>query len=339
MSEAAPRLRLAYFDGRSAAAQVGEIWIEAAQLHLQAPLLRHSYPVAGLHWPERQRHGQRQLLLPDGGVLSCTEAADWDDWASASGLADATTVRWMQSWRLVATAFVLLILLTAAGWRWGVPAAAQALMAVLPASTERAIGEQALTTLDHGLLKPSALPATQQRAIAQRFADATRLSAKTLGVPPDYRLHFRAGGRALGANAFALPGGDIVLTDELARLLADTPDALVGVLAHELGHVRHRHGMRSVVQAGLVGMAAGLLIGDYSALLAAAPVVLAESAYSRDFEREADEDARHLLRAAGISPRVMTVFFERTETERPSALPIAIASHPATEERIRFFSE
>ena len=143
----------------------------------------------------------------------------------------------------------------------------------------------------------------------------------------------------MGANAFALPGGDIVLTDDLARLMADMPDALVGVLAHELGHVRHRHGMRAVVQAGLVGVVAGLVIGDFSALLAAAPAVLAEASYSRDFEREADEDARSLMLAAGINPRVMVAFFERVAKERPSQLPIAIASHPATEERIRFFSE
>ena len=80
MSEPTPRLKLDYFDGRSAAAQTADIWIEAGQLWLQAPLARLSYPVADVRWPERQRHGQRQVLLPDGGVLSCTQSAGAVHW-------------------------------------------------------------------------------------------------------------------------------------------------------------------------------------------------------------------------------------------------------------------
>jgi len=339
MNDVAPRLHLDYFDGRSAATQTADIWIEAGQLWLQAPLARLSYPLAAVRWPERQRHGQRQVLLPDGGVLSCTQAAAWDDWARAALIPESATVRWMQSWRLVATAFALLVVLTIAGWRWGVPAAAHGVMALLPAAADARVGAQALASLDQQMLKPSALKPEQQRAIAQRFAEAVALADRQIGPLPDYRLHFRAAGKALGPNAFALPGGDIVLTDDLVRLMDDTPDALVGVLAHELGHVRHRHGMRSVVQAGLVGVVAGLVIGDFSALLAAAPAVLAQAAYSRDFEREADDDARRLMLAAGIKPRVMVAFFERVAKEQPSQMPIAIASHPANEERIRFFSD
>lgn len=340
VSHSAARLNLDYFDGRSAAAQTAAIWIEAGQLWLQAPTLApRSYPVDAVRWPERQRHGQRQALLPDGGVLSCAQSAAWDDWASASLLPESSTVRWMQSWRLVAAAFALLIVLTGAGWRWGVPAVAHAVMALLPPAADARVGAQALAALDQQLLKPSTLGPAEQQAIAKNFAEAAAMADPQLGPTPHYRLHFRAASKALGPNAFALPGGDIVLTDDLARLLADTPDALVGVLAHELGHVRHRHGMRTVVQAGLVGVAAGLVIGDFSAPLAAAPAVLAEAAYSRDFEREADEEARRLMLAAGIKPRVMVTFFERVAKERSSQMPIAIASHPANEERIRFFSE
>jgi predicted Zn-dependent protease len=254
-------------------------------------------------------------------------------------LPESATVRWMQSWRHVAASLAVLVLLIAAGWRWGVPLAADATVLLMSPETEQRLGEGALAELDKQWLKPSALSAAEQQAISQRFAEALARTQDRLGPPPPYRLNFRAAHKAIGPNAFALPGGDIVLTDALVKLLADTPDALVGVLGHELGHLRHRHGLRQVVQAGIVGAAAGLLVGDFSALLAAAPAVLAESAYSRDFEREADEEARQLLRAAGISPRVMTAFYERAEKAHPGQTPIAIASHPATEERIRFFSE
>jgi predicted Zn-dependent protease len=161
---------------------------------------------------------------------------------------------------------------------------------------------------------------------------------------PAYRLHFRAGPKALGPNAFALPGGDIVLTDALVELAADEPDIITGVLAHELGHVRHRHGMRLALQAGMVAGVSGLLVGDFSALLAGLPAWLAQADYSREFEREADLHARQMLQAAGISPRVMVRFFERLTAyqqqrgQDKSPLPMAFASHPAHAERIAFFN-
>ena len=151
----------------------------------------------------------------------------------------------------------------------------------------------------------------------------------------------------LGPNAFALPGGSIVVTDEMLQLLAGRDDVLIGVLGHELGHVRRRHGMRLLVQATLIGTAASIAWGDFSAVLAAAPALLGQSAYSRDFEREADDDAITLLRANGMSPAVMVELFERLAASRTAAggvdpsggfdLGIALASHPADAERMQRF--
>ena len=81
-------------------------------------------------------------------------------------------------------------------------------------------------------------------------------------------------------------------------------------------------------------------------MLAAAPALLGQSAYSRDFEREADDDAITLLRANGLSPAVMIELFERLAGSRPAGgageggafdLGIALASHPADAERVRRF--
>jgi Zn-dependent protease with chaperone function len=336
-----PRLSLDYFDGRSARAQPAEIWLQDGQLHIAAggQVLRHAR--RQVLWPERQRHGQRQAQLPGGGLLSAPDAGAWDDWACASGLHDSLTVRWMQSWRRVLAAVVLLLALLLALWRWGIPLAAEGVLALLPATAEQQIGDQALTGIERLLLQPSRLAPARQAQIA---ADFRRLVAAGYapGQAPDYRLHFRAADTRLGPNALALPGGHIVLTDALAELLADAPDALMGVLAHELGHVEERHGLRLVLQAGLVGALAGLVVGDFSTVLAGMPTVLGESAYSRDFERAADAAARRLLLADGRAPRAMLIFFERIAAQREqrgsTPLPIAIASHPADSERIAFFS-
>ena len=166
------------------------------------------------------------------------------------------------------------------------------------------------------------------------------IRAHPQGAPAPWRLEFRAADRALGPNALALPGGTIIVTDAMMELLADRPDALLGVLGHEWGHVRHRHGMQSLARATLVGGLASLVLGDFSSLLAAAPALLAQLSYSREFEREADAESVRLLRSAGHSPAAMAEFFKRVRGlpgRRP--VPIALASHPDDEERVRYFEQ
>jgi Zn-dependent protease with chaperone function len=222
----------------------------------------------------------------------------------------------------------------------GLPAAAEVTAGWVPESVGRQISEQALVYLDKEMLKPSQLSAAQQQDLSDRLHAAVAAAEPRLGAMPAWRLHFREGGKAVGPNAFALPSGDIVVTDEIVKLLEDQPNALVGVLGHELGHVRQRHTLRQVFQAGAIAVIGGVVLGDFSALLASAPALLASSAYSRDFEREADQQAYDLLLASGQEPAVMAVFFERVAKlpDRPS-LPIAISSHPAEAERIAFFSK
>ncbi len=340
---AEPRLSADYFNGRSGRAQAVSVWLAGARLHLVGDGLAPApIPARDATWPERQRHGQRQVLLPDGGVLAFGDAQAFDAWAAAGGQGQSLVVRWQQSWHLTALALVLIVACLGAAWRWGIPAAAQTVVAWLPETAAAQIGQQSLAFLDREMLKPSQLDVPAQAGCAKRFADAAAAARAATGPQPAYRIYFRDGGNALGPNAFALPGGDIVVTDALVKLLEDQPQALIGVLAHELGHVRHRHGLRLAVQAGSVAVVAGLVVGDFSALLAGAPALLAQMDYSRDFEREADAYARDLLRGAGIEPRVMVSFFERLAKERRSndgeRLPIAFSSHPADAQRIAFFS-
>lgn len=141
------------------------------------------------------------------------------------------------------------------------------------------------------------------------------------------------------------------MTDELVQLLHDQPDALVGVLAHELGHVEHRDGLDMVVRASLISALVGVVLGDASGFLATVPATLATQAYSRDTERRADAHAARLMHAGGVPPAAMAVFFERMLAKADSdatsqddddervSLPIAIGSHPDHAERIRFFRE
>ena len=160
----------------------------------------------------------------------------------------------------------------------------------------------------------------------------------------EWTLLLRAGGETLGPNAFALPGGTIVVTDELLELLEGEPATLLGVLGHEWGHLRHRHGMRAVAQASLLALATSLVLGDVSGVAAGIPALVGQLGYSRDAEREADAEAVRVLRAAGHSPAAMVVLFERLQAKRGAQaagkslpLALALASHPFDEERIAYF--
>jgi Zn-dependent protease with chaperone function len=255
-------------------------------------------------------------------------------------------VRAQQHWRSTLVALVLLVAVGAAGYRWGVPAAARGLVALLPVAADQAVGARALESVQGRWLKPTQLPLARQEALRTAFA---QMVARAWPAPgpggagpndaPGYTLRFHAATRDLGPNAFALPGGDIVITDELVALLAGHDDTLLGVMAHELGHVQHRHGMHALAQFTLLSTATSIALGDFSSVLAVLPAWLAQMGYSRDAEREADAVAVRLLQASGRSPAVMVVLFERL-AERPDAEegpPLALASHPADEERKRYF--
>lgn len=328
-----------WFDGHEGLARPVEVWLQDGQLHFGGRQLG----LDRVQWPERLRHGQRQILLRGEGVLSFADAAAFDAWADAAGRQPGLIERWQLSWRLALMSLALLTVLLAVAWRWGLPWASDRLVERLPLSAEQPIGEQAMNLIDKQWLRPSRLGEDEQQAWRERFERmlATARSAGMPDLPEDLRLNFRRTTASLGPNAFALPGGQMCMTDELIELLKDEPDAVMTILAHEAGHVRHRHGLRMGLRAGVVAAVTALWLGDYSSLLNGLPVVLATSAYSRDHEREADAFARELARRGGVDPARIAVFFERIRKKYGdgAATPLAIAfsSHPADGERIAFF--
>jgi Zn-dependent protease with chaperone function len=347
----AATLAVDYFDGRSARAHPARVHHDRGVLVIAFDGGERRVPLAQVQWPERQRHGARIAHFAatgGGGSLHCDDAAAWD--AFVRGLPAARegwVVRAQQSWRGVLAAVLLLVALLAAGYRWGVPLAARGVVAAMPLDADAAVGRVALQSVEGRWLKPSQLPAADQARLSASFARMVAAAFPDVASRPAYDLRFHAS--TIGPNAFALPGGTIVLTDELVALLPGRDDAVLGVLAHELGHVRARHGMRMVVQVSLLGAATSVALGDFSAVLASVPALLGQMAYSRDAEREADAESVRLLKAAGLSPLAMVEFFERARAWRDSEegrrrgagidVGIAFSSHPADAERIAFFRD
>lgn len=334
-----PAILARWFDGQRAAGQTVEVTLQGDALHFGD----RAVPLSGVSWPERLRHGQRQMLLRGGGVMVFDDAASFDAWADATGHRPGWVERAQLSWRLALMSLALLLTLLSAGWRWGLPWAADRLVAQIPLSAEEPIGAQVMELLDRQLLRPSRLSEGEQQRWRVRFAqmmEKARASGMQ-GVPASWQLHFRRTSDALGPNAFALPGGQMCITDELIDLVKDEPDAVMTVLAHELGHVSRRHGLRLGLRAGVAAAVSALWLGDYSSLLNGLPTVVVTASYSRDHEREADAFGRELAWHGGVDPARIAVFFERVRKRHgeqgDSPLAIAFSTHPADAERIAFF--
>ena len=220
---------------------------------------------------------------------------------------------------------------------YGVPLGARLALNLVPHSVDETIGDLSFASMDGDTIRQTRLAPGEQMRLRTAFERAIHAAEGPAAAPT--HLEFRSGD--IGPNAFALPGGRIVMTDELVSLVNGRQDVIVGVLAHEYGHVRARHGMRMVAQSALLGLAMSVVFGDVSSLLAGASRMLGEQAYSRDAEREADAESVRIMRAAGISPRVMVQFFDTLAAKNLGSgrgPAIAFASHPADAERVAFFT-
>lgn len=224
----------------------------------------------------------------------------------------------------------------------GLPLAAREAAQLTPPSTLRKLDDETVSYLRRSeVLGPSRLSAARQRQLRASFADLSR----EIGGPYRYRLILGRGGDLVGANAFALPAGTVVLTDELARL-SRSDDELRGVLAHEITHVTQRHSLTQIYQALGLTLLAGAVTGDLigpSTAAAAVPSLLLQSRYSRQMELAADAAAgEYLLRRVG-STQPMQRILERLEREsarqhkgEPSLgwLGDWLGDHPQTQQRI-----
>lgn len=142
-------------------------------------------------------------------------------------------------------------------------------------------------------------------------------------------------------NAFAVPGGYILVT---SGLLSGTerPEELLGVIAHELAHVTHKHGFRQQISsAGPLLVFQVFLRGRSGALAAAAggSALLVHQSFSQEYEKEADDAGWDYLVAANIDPRGMIEMFRKLKTaegrsKHADLLPKAFHSHPDLDKRI-----
>ena len=320
-----------YFDGRRAQRHPVTLVLAGGRIKIVGRDVDADFEAHRVRVSTRIAHTPRWIFLPGGGAC----VSDDND-------AIDRVVRERRMQRAIhrlearpAFAAIAVLLVAALFWAivdYGLPYAAARVADEVPVEAEIALGSEALEGMDQFGLAPSRLPQERQDEIAAKLEALAALAPDA----PAYRLEFRTA-PIIGANAFALPSGIIVVTDELVQI-AQADEEILAVLAHELGHVRHRHIMRRLLEGSAVALLVAGVTGDVSAaasLATAAPTLVLQSKFSRDNEREADAYSFDLMRRGGIKLENFGAILSRMEAKAPRGpmLPSFISSHPSTEER------
>ncbi len=212
-------------------------------------------------------------------------------------------------------------------------AMASAITAGVPMEWEQKLGNRQIESL-----QKSGRLLDDSNEVAQLAA----LAAPLVQVLPSGRrdLKFHISGDA-AANAFALPGGHVVVNVGMLRM-TDQPEELLGVLAHELAHQTKRHAIRRIISGSGPLVIFGLFLHSNSGsgnFLAMGSGLMVFEGFSREYETEADDTGWSYLVAANIDPRGMIRSFKKLEAEEEKTGlgaigPQALRSHPAIEKRI-----
>ena len=213
---------------------------------------------------------------------------------------------------------------------YGIPIVAERLAPLVPYSVEQRMG-QAVDVQVRAIFGSKVCDEPAGRAAFAAIAEKLR-TAGGIEHPLDAQVL-----PSSVPNAIALPGGKIYLFDALLQK-ADSPDEIAGILAHELGHVHHRHSMRTLIYNGGTSFLIGLLLGDISGGSAVifATRSLLQASHSREAEQEADDFAFTTMRKLGRSPVPMAELLFRITGEEGKRLGgfTILNSHPLTESRL-----
>ena len=217
-------------------------------------------------------------------------------------------------------------LLVAAAF-FGVPRLAKPLADLVPAAVEARMGQGILAQVDQTIGAPldNAPAQAQLQHVVSRIDTVAHA-----GFP--LRAHLI---ESEIANAFALPGGNVIVTCPLIQEL-QSPAELQAVLAHEIAHVTKRHVMAGLIRAvgAQISLAALTGAGGGQALVSIANQA-AQMSYTREDEAEADRAGLAYLEAAKLDASGLATFFDRMAAEKgkDEERGAFMSSHPTSKAR------
>ena len=279
----------------------------------------------------RAEHGSARLVLTDRSLIA-------DITAHAPRLATRERGWASLCLRWAGLLTVSIAVLLAALW-FGLPRFADHAARLVPNEWEVDLGESLVEPVVRQLAR---FDGTETAAFCTASRGREVLEALSRRLAPaesPYRFQVRVVNLKMN-NAFALPGGQVVIAQGFLRF-AESPDEVAGVLAHEMGHVIHRHTTAAVIEALGLAFLFGVMFGDLgTGAIGWAGETLIGLSFRREAEAEADESAIELLGRAGLSSQGLADFFERIErqTSDMPAFLHPLSTHPRNESRRRSFA-
>lgn len=282
--------------------------------------------------PREISFGQNELFVTDNN-----DAVDELVRQFKGGSSTSLLHRLENSLTMILCATAVTILMVWAAVVYGIPASAHYIAHQLPDFTSEKLGSS-LTVLDETIFSPSELHASDQyryRAIMAPYLERYGML--------DPKIEFRSG---MPANAFALPGGQIVFTDDFLKLVENDQE-LIAVLFHELGHLKHKHITRRVLQDSMITLMVIFITGDVDTvdLLTGLPTLMLDLSYSRSFELEADQFALDAMQQSGISAEHFIAIMQKldksyadqsdTDDSKYKVITDFLSTHPSTDLRIK----
>ena len=297
-------------------------------------------PLASVKISSRLGSTPRVIHLPNGERCKSDENDKIDEILDKLGIKRSKVHKLERSWKLAIASVILIASFVAFMLTGGASYSAEFLAKILPKNTLDYASHRALKQLDKHYLHKSNLTADKKAKILTLFKKLTNNDKH-------YKLHFRSS-PAMGANAFALPSGDVVLLDELVFLDKDKElRGVLGVLAHEKGHVVYKHGLKGIIKGAVATTVVGYVTGDLSFIATTLPTMLVTSSYSREFESQADHYAKSELKRLNVSSKPLAKlfinlenFYNKKHKDSNSTNTFSwMSSHPATKDRVKFFMQ
>ncbi len=329
-----PRFEGRFFDGESANALPAAATFEAGGLFVELPSRQFSWRYRDIVVLDAQGDACRlsakhepdaALVLPADARIALREAAPRLHGPHVAGRRLGAAVAIMI---LVAGAVAALLF-------FGVPAASGPMANATPKSFETRIG---------------ANMAAQIQTVFRRCGsdEANALIAPVLSDMAEkgdvgFDIEF-AFVRTGAPNAFALPGGQVMATSGLMDAVGEDQEAFLAVMAHELGHVRGRDGLRAFYRNAGLGVLLEIVTGG-SGLAQQAVLLggqLTQLRHTRHQETQADAAAFEIMERTGLDPAALARAFEAItdhigeieDGDEDRDLPNWLKTHPDTDERI-----
>lgn len=275
----------------------------------------------------------RRMMLSDGTMF---ETDDHEGVEALTGQTRGSVLHLFEQYNRNLIYIVGLVLISGyVVYRYGIDILVAAAIWLTPPVFVDQIDRGTLRTIDFTMAKETKLPEGERARVSAIFERMRDAMPEDIAEAHDFKLLFRDV-PGMGPNAFALPGGTMVVTDEFVKRFPDE-DVLAGVIGHEIGHVVEQHGLKQTYRSLSIYILIAFLIGDPGPLLEDVLLegnVLLSLSFSRAHETSADRFGLRLTDAAGYNPAGLMMFFQeiRKLTGDNNGW---MSTHPSNSDRIR----